>query len=114
VAEFSLLAIPLCLAVVAATNYCLNVYIDTLLRTTAISAARFASLADTTFAQAEQRAEQVCHDQFEQISANCEITFEPAEHSRVNLRITYRPLSLLFFQPREVVIDVSSSLEIAK
>ena len=113
-AEFSLLAIPLCLAVVAATSYCLNVYIDTLLRTTAISAARFASLADTTFAQAEQRAEQVCHDQLEQISANCQITFEPVTDSRVNFRITYRPLSLLFFQPREVVIDVSSSLEIAK
>ncbi len=113
-AEFSLLAIPLCFATIAATNYCLNVYFDTLLRATAISATRFAGLADTTMAQAEQRTLQMCEEQFEQVSAKCHLWFEAAPATRAHLRITYQPLSLLFIQPREVIIEVSSSLEIQK
>lgn len=113
-AEFSLLAIPLCFATIAATNYCINVYFDTLLRATAISAIRFAGLADTTVAQAEQRTRLMCEEQFEQMSAKCHLWFEAAPATKANLRITYQPMSLLFVQPREVIIEVSSSLEIQK
>lgn len=114
VAEFSLLAIPMCFATIAATNYCLNVYFDTLLRATAISVTRFAGLADTTIAQARQRTRLMCEEQFEQVNAKCHLWFEAAPATRAHLRVTYQPLSLLFVQPREVIVYVSSGLEIEK
>lgn len=114
VAEFSLLAIPLCLATISATNYCLNVYLDTLLRSSAIATTRFASLADVTPAQAELRIQQFCLKQAPAFRVKCQISFDRQPNSRVDLRIQYLPLSLVFFQPKEVVINVSSTLEIAK
>jgi hypothetical protein len=114
VAEFSLLALPLCFATIVATNYCLNVYFDTLMRATAISIARFASLADTTLMQAQQNTELICEKRFANLKAECQVWFDVPSSSRVNVRITYRPLPLLFLQPKEVLIDVSKSLETSK
>ena len=109
-----MLALPLCFATILAMNYCLNVYIDTLMRATAISTARFASLADTTIIQAQQNTELMCEKRFADIKAKCQIWFDVPSSSRVNVRVTYRPLPLLFLQPKEVLIEVSKSLETSK
>lgn len=114
VVEFALLALPLCLMTIAATNYSLNVYFDTLLRAGANSAARFASLADTSLIQAQENLDAYCAKEFRLIAAQCRLGYSAGERQVAQVRIIYRPLSLLVYQPSEVIIDASAGLEIAK
>jgi len=114
VVEFTLLALPLCLMTIAATNYSLNVYFDTLLRTGASSAARYASLADTTLVQAQTAFEAYCASRFQQIAANCELRYLFGDRQAAEARVTYQPLSILIYQPGQVIIRARVALEVSK
>ena len=114
VAEFSLLALPLCLISIAAINYGLNVYIDTSLRSAALATARFGSLADTSLSQGQQFAKQICAEAPFGVSAVCQLDFRGASRPTAIAEFTYQPISLIFYQPAAVVIRASVALEIDK
>lgn len=111
VAEFALLAFPLCLSTIACANYCLNVYIDTLFRASAISTARFASLADTTLGQARQIADKTCKSGFAQVIAKCELAYVLGHRQVAEVHMSYKPLSLLVFEQGTVNIVATVGLE---
>jgi hypothetical protein len=113
-AEFSLLALPLCLISIAAINYGLNVYIDTSLRSAALATARFGSLADTSLSQGQQFAKQICAEAPFGVSAVCQLDFRAASRPTAIAEFRYQPLSLFFYQPAAVVIRASVALEIDK
>ena len=114
VVEFCLLALPLCLMTISATNHSINVYSDTLLRAAAISTARFASLADTSLRDANSYAAKVCLNESFAIKATCHVEITSDELQRAVAHFSYEPLSLLFYQPEVVTISATKSLEIAK
>jgi hypothetical protein len=114
VAEFSLLALPLCLISIAAINYGLNVYIDTSLRSAALTTARFGSLADTSLSQGQQFANQICTEAPFRVSAVCQLNYRGASRPTAIAEFEYEPLSLIFYQPAAVVIRASVALEIDK
>lgn len=114
IAEFSLIALPLCLSSIAATNYCLNVYFDTLLRNAAIASARFASLADTSLADAREFALERCVSRAQGLNARCQVTFEEGARQVAVARFSYQPLSLLVFQPERVIVRAAFALETSK
>lgn len=114
VAEFSLLALPLCLISIAAINYGLNVYVDTSFRSAALATARFGSLADTSLSQAQQFAQQICASAPFGVSAKCKLDYQGAARPAAIAEFTYQPISLIFYQPDEVVIRASVALEIEK
>jgi hypothetical protein len=114
VAEFSLLALPLCLVSIAAINYGLNVYIDTSLRSAALATARFGSLADTSLSQGQQFTKQICAEAPFGVSAVCQLDFRGASRPTAIAEFEYKPLSLIFYQPAGVVIRASVALEIDK
>lgn len=113
-AEFSLLALPLCLVSIAAINYGLNVYIDTSLRSAALASARFGSLADTSLSQGQQFAQEICAAAPFGVSARCQLDYQGAARPAAIAEITYQPISLIFYQPASVVIRASVALEIDK
>jgi hypothetical protein len=113
-AEFALLALPLCLISIAAINYGLNVYIDTSLRSAALATARFGSLADTTLSQGQQFAQQICAEAPFGVNAVCQLDYREASRPTAIAEVTYQPLSLIFYQPDVVVIRASIALEIDK
>ncbi len=114
VAEFALLALPLCVMTISATNYAINVYSDTLLRAAAISTARFASLADTSLDEAQAFARRLCLSQSMALQASCLVEFATDARPVAVVQFTYQPLSLLVYQPEEVTIRVSTALEASK
>jgi len=114
VAEFSLLALPLCLISIAAINYGLNVYVDTSLRSAALATARFGSLADTSLSQGQQFAQKICAQAPFGVSAVCQLDYRGAASQTAIATFRYQPLSLFFYQPAAVVIRASVALEIEK
>lgn len=114
VVEFALLALPLCMMAIAFTNYSLNVYFDTLLRSGASAAVRFASLADTTLEQTQVELEKFCSGRFRQIQPRCQVKYDLGERQVAQVQIAYQPLSLLIFTPPEVMIRATSGLETTK
>jgi hypothetical protein len=114
VAEFALLALPLCLITISATNYAINVYSDTLLRSGAISAARFGSLADISLEEAQTHAEKLCLSESLALQASCTVEFTSDARPAAVAEFTFRPLSLMLFQPEAVTIRASTALESPK
>lgn len=114
VAEFALLALPLCIMTISATNYAINVYSDTLLRAGAISAARFASLADTSLDETKAFARRLCLSQSMALQASCLVEITTDARPVAVAQFTYQPLSLLVYQPEAVTIRVSTALEASK
>ena len=114
VAEFALLALPLCIMTISATNYAINVYNDTLMRAGAISAARFTSLADTSLDEAKAFAKRLCLSQSMALQASCLVEFTTDARPVAVAQFTYQPLSLLVYQPEAVTIRVSTALETSK
>jgi len=99
---------------ISATNYAINVYSDTLLRAAAISTARFASLADTSLDEAQAFARRLCLSQSMALQASCLIEFATDARPVAVAQFTYKPLSLLVYQPEAVTIRVSTALETSK
>lgn len=114
VAEFALLALPLCLITISATNYAINVYSDTLLRAGAISAARFGSLADTSLDEAQAYAKKLCLLESLALQASCTVEFTSDARPAAIAEFSFRPLSLMLFQPEAVTIRASTALESPK
>ena len=114
VAEFALLALPLCIMTISATNYAINVYSDKLLRAGAISAARFASLADTSAEEAQAFARRLCLSQSMAVQASCLVEITTDAKPVAVAQFSYQPLSLLVYQPEVVNISVSTALETPK
>lgn len=99
---------------ISATNYAINVYSDTLLRAGAISAARFASLADTSLDEAEAFARRLCLSQSMAVRASCLVEITNDARPVAVAQFSYQPLSLLVYQPEAVSIRVSTALETPK
>ena len=114
VAEYSMLALPLCIMTISATNYSINVYNDTLMRAGAISAARFASLADTSAEEASDYARRLCLPQSIPRQASCVVEIVSGAMPLAIAQFSYQPLSLLVYQPEVVNIRVSTALETPK
>lgn len=114
VAEFALLALPLCIMTISATNYAINVYSDTLLRAAAISTARFTSLADTSLDEAKAFARRLCLSQSMSVQASCLVEITTDAKPLALAHFSYQPLSLLVYQPEAVSIRVSTALEVPK
>lgn len=114
VAEFALLALPLCIMTISATNYAINVYSDNLLRAGAISAARFASLADTSAEEAQAFARRLCLSRAIALQASCSVEIASGASPAAIAHFSYQPLSLLVYQPEAVSIRVSTALEMPK
>lgn len=114
VTEFALLALPLCIMTISATNYAINVYNDTLLRAGAISAARFASLADTSLEEARIFARRICLPESSVLKASCNVEVTSGERPAAVAQFSYQPLGLLVYQPEAVRIRASTALETPK
>ncbi len=114
VAEFALLALPLCVMTISATNYAINSYGDTLLRAGAISAARFASLADVSKEEAQTFARRLCISGSLALQASCLVEIVPGDSPIAVAHFSYQPLSLLVYQPEAVSIRASTALESSK
>lgn len=114
VTEFALLALPLCIMTISATNYAVNVYNDNLMRAGAISAARFASLADTSAEEASEYARRLCLPQSIPRRASCVVDITSGASPLAVAQFSYQPLSLLVYQPEAVIIRVSTALETPK
>lgn len=113
VAEFALLAVPLCLVLVMACNYCLNVYFDSVLRFEAIASARFAALADVGLEEANGRAASHCLTEASWLATKCSIEIDAVGQFAV-AHISYQPLSLALFQQERVSINASAALELQR
>ena len=113
VAEFALIAVPLCLVFAAAMAYCLNVYVDSTLRFEAIAAARFAALADVSASEATARAAAKCSALPAVFASRCSATWQAGESVAVS-EFSYQPLGFLALQPKRVIINACAPLEIAK
>lgn len=100
---------PLCLLTIGATNYCLNVLLDTTLRTQTIAAARFASLADVSIEQGNSHLESLCAGLHKTLQAKCGIDRKQA--SVVIARVVYQPLNMLVYTPKRVTISAAVTLE---
>jgi Flp pilus assembly protein TadG len=114
VVEFALLALPLCIMTISATNYAINVYSDTLLRAGAIATARFTSLADTSLDEAKAFARRLCLSQSMAVQASCLVEITTDARPVAVAQFSYQRLSLLVYQPGEVTIRVSTALETPK
>ncbi len=110
--QFILLTLPLGLLVVASTNFFINLLVDTSFRAQAIAAAKFASFADVTLAEAHAHLSEICAQTTFSLSANCALQFE--DNGLVHVSLNYQPLHLMFFQPGRVNIDAFVALETAK
>ena len=113
VAEFALIAVPLCLVFAAAMAYCLNVYVDSIMRFEAIAAARFAALADVSHSEASARAAGKCSALPHVFSPRCNATWQTGGSVAVS-EFSYQPLGLLFLPSKRVIINASAPLEISK
>jgi Golgi nucleoside diphosphatase len=104
----------MCLVLIACLNYGLNVYLDTTLRSAAITSARFAALADTSLAQAQQVNEKLCAKAPFGVRAVCRLELGGQNQPTAVVKIVYQPLHLVVFEPPPVVIRASVALEIEK
>jgi hypothetical protein len=110
VAEFVLLAMPLCLLVIGATNYCLNVLLDTTLRNQTLAVARFASLADVSLEQGNDRLDGLCADLPDSLLASCEL--DRNHDGIVIARVAYQPMNMVVYIPGRVSISAAVALEV--
>jgi hypothetical protein len=108
VTEFVMLAVPLSLLIAASLNFCTNVYIDSIIRFQAVSAARFGALADVSLAEARSRTASLCA--FKYFDVRCELNWDVAgKWSKAEF--SFQPLSVFLFQPRRVNINAAVARE---
>ena len=101
---------PLCLLAVGATNYCLNVLLDTTLRNQTLGVARFSSLADVSIEQGNDRLDSLCVDLPDSLLASCELD---RKHDGVVIaRVSYQPMHMLVYLPGRVNISAAVALEV--
>ena len=118
VAEFSLLAVPLSLLLVASVNFCLNVYVDSVFRFQAIATARFASLADVTLGEANSFAAERCEPQATWLAATCIVNVASpsaaAPQGYAVSTFSYQPIGFAWFRSNRVVIHAQVANETSK
>ena len=113
VAEFALIAVPLCLLFAAAMAFCINVYVDSTMRYEAIATARFAALADVSLGEARTKASEKCAQFSSLVTPRCEVEWQASAAAALS-EYSYQPIGLLFFEAKRVVINASTPLEISK
>lgn len=101
---------PLCLLAVGATNYCLNVLLDTTLRNQTLGVARFSSLADVSIEQGNDRLDSLCVDLPDSLLASCEL--DRSQHGFVTARVSYQPMHMVVYLPGRVNISAAVALEV--
>lgn len=100
---------PLCLIALGSTNYCLNVLLDTDLRNQALSAARFAALADVSIDQGNEHLGNLCSGLPDSLLASCEI--DRSHNGVVIARVNYQPLNMVVYLPGRVKISAAVARE---
>lgn len=109
VAEFVLLALPLCLIVAGSATFALNALLDTTLRTQTLSAARFASLADVSIKQAQTKVEEFCKSLNAQLDASC--VLNQRDQALTVVTVNYQPLDIFIFSPKRVTFSAAVAIE---
>lgn len=109
VAEFVLLALPLCLIVAGSATYCLNALLDTTLRTQTLSAARFAALADVSLEQAQTKVEEFCTGLSARLGATCVLNQRDQAYAVVT--VSYQPLAMFIYSPKRVSFSAAVASE---